>query len=173
MRCGQILVEGRYRDFVQPNDHYIPLKPDFSNMGEVFAAMANRERVAQMIADAYDHLIASSRFRFSTHVREVMDYIKNALKKRAAIPEMSPKAFREALAAHHGELIAATLKTVAEQEALSGEALTSYVRPILEGQKISEEELDSHLANFSREEISGKFEEITAAERKTFWHYFR
>lgn len=83
--CGQILVEGEHRGLVRPWVHYIPLKRDFSNFDEVFAAMANRDRVLDMIAATQDDLVASPKFRFKTMVDEVTEFI-DGHSRRAAMP---------------------------------------------------------------------------------------
>lgn len=47
----QILLEGRYNDILQPNIHYLPLKPDFSNIDAVMEEFCNPVRRTQL-ADA-------------------------------------------------------------------------------------------------------------------------
>ena len=70
-RTCQILVEDDYLD-LEPWRHYLPLKPDLSNLDEVTAAMRDLGR-AQEIADAcYDELIASGRYSYRSFARRVV-----------------------------------------------------------------------------------------------------
>lgn len=86
--CGQILVEGEHRGLVRPWVHYIPLKRDFSNFDEVFAAMANRDRVLDMIAATQQDLVASPKFRYRTMVDDVVGFIDGHCRRTAvAMPK--------------------------------------------------------------------------------------
>lgn len=49
----QILVEGRYNDLLTPNEHYIALKADYSNLQEVMEIFHSpeSEKIAQTVSD--------------------------------------------------------------------------------------------------------------------------
>lgn len=99
--CGQILVEGEHRGLVLPWVHYIPLKRDFSNFDEVFAAMANRDRVRDMIAATQQDLVTSPKFRYRTMVEEVSSFIDGHCRRTAMT--MSKAAFDRAVLAGAAE----------------------------------------------------------------------
>ena len=68
IRLGTALVlfEGRYSDVVQPERHFIPLRKDFSNIGEVFARLEDLPALAAMTRRAYSDVVASGRYSYAT-----------------------------------------------------------------------------------------------------------
>jgi len=64
MRTPMVLLEGRYSDVIAPGHHYIALRADFSNVDEVFDAIADIPRLEQMAVRTYDDLVASERFGY-------------------------------------------------------------------------------------------------------------
>lgn len=129
--CGQVLVEGHYRGFVIPGVHYIPLKPDFSNLDEVFAAVENTDRVRDIIAASDRDLIQSSRFRYSTMVREVFDFIKS---RSNVVKQGSVEATSTLRMRHFKELELALYGLGITEERLHEPYLTDWVRRELGGQ---------------------------------------
>ena len=64
----QILLEGRYNDILAPNEHYLALRKDFSNIGEVVerfkdetyrTALVRRTREYALTAHTYQHRVRS------------------------------------------------------------------------------------------------------------------
>lgn len=82
VRCGQILVEAPYLDGVLPNQHYIPLKEDFSNLDEVLERAKDVAAGEKMAEACYQALIDTPAFRYSTHVTVVLDRIRDLVKLR-------------------------------------------------------------------------------------------
>lgn len=68
MRTGLILFEGLYNGVVSPYDHYIPLKKDFSNIGEVLRLMNDRSFVSAMVDRLYEDVISSGKYHYSKFV---------------------------------------------------------------------------------------------------------
>jgi len=64
----QILFEGAYDGLIQPYQHYVPLKKDFSNLGEVLALLGNAQRRSEIVERAYKDLIASGRFTYERFI---------------------------------------------------------------------------------------------------------
>lgn len=65
----QVMFEGRYSDILEPMRHYIPLKKDFSNFGDVLELLqspAERERITK---GAYADLIRSGAFSYRDFAR--------------------------------------------------------------------------------------------------------
>lgn len=67
-RVCQILFEGSYSGIMQPMVHYIPLKKDFSNLGEVVRLFKDAELRQQVTENAYRDLIASGRHSYQRFV---------------------------------------------------------------------------------------------------------
>jgi hypothetical protein len=70
-RTVLVLFEGEYSGVVKPNEHYIPLKRDGSNIAEVFEKLNDGEFVDQMADRAFRAVIASGRYSYSTFVKMV------------------------------------------------------------------------------------------------------
>lgn len=70
-RVCQVLFEGEYSEAMQPMVHYIPLAKDFSNFDEVLAAIRDPRRRRQITDRAYEDLIASGRYSYSSFIAEV------------------------------------------------------------------------------------------------------
>jgi hypothetical protein len=78
MRTGLVLFEGNYSGVVRPRDHFIPLKKDFSNVDEVFSSLEEIPSLTSMTQRAYDDVIASRKYHFSTFIETLDAYIENA-----------------------------------------------------------------------------------------------
>ena len=50
----QILFEGEYGGYFQPDTHYIPLKKDFTNFDEVVDKFSDSSYSSQIATNAYD-----------------------------------------------------------------------------------------------------------------------
>lgn len=70
-RTAQVLVEGAYNGVLEPGTHYLPLKPDFSNLSDILSAMTDDD-LREAIADrAYRDVVASHRFEYGAFARLV------------------------------------------------------------------------------------------------------
>lgn len=67
----QILVEGAFNGILKPDIHYIPVKPDFSNMDEVFSKLRNESYIKVLAENAYRDVIASKRWTYEAFVEEI------------------------------------------------------------------------------------------------------
>lgn len=63
-RTAQVLVEGEYNGVLEPGIHYLPLKPDFSNLSDILQAMTNDELRARLADRAYRDVVASRDFEY-------------------------------------------------------------------------------------------------------------
>lgn len=73
--CVQILFEGRYSGVLQPGDHYLSLKKDFSNFDDVIDQFRDPQRRAEIRTRAEADLIASGRFSYREFVRTHFDRV--------------------------------------------------------------------------------------------------
>jgi hypothetical protein len=76
LRTALILFEGEYSDIVKPDQHYIPLKKDFSNVAEVFAKVSDLRYLEALTARAYEEIIATGRYSYTTFVDGIDHYIE-------------------------------------------------------------------------------------------------
>jgi hypothetical protein len=82
LRTALILFEGSYSGVLQPNRHYIPLQKDYQNIAEVFARLQDLEQVRSLTDRAYQDVIASGRYSYSTFVAGVDTYLDQRLGHR-------------------------------------------------------------------------------------------
>lgn len=71
-----VMFPGRYSGTVQPDEHYIPLEKDFSNMDQVVEKLRDDAFIAALTERAADHLVRSARWSFREMIRQfdqVMD----------------------------------------------------------------------------------------------------
>lgn len=71
-RTVQILFEGDYNGILKPDVHYIPLKPDFSNIGDVFERIKDEVARRQIAETAYRDIVASERYTYRSMVEKVL-----------------------------------------------------------------------------------------------------
>jgi hypothetical protein len=71
----QILVEDDYYGIFEPDEHYIPLASDFSNIETVFAKMRDIPRAQTIAAQARAAIMEAEHLRYETFARKVIDEI--------------------------------------------------------------------------------------------------
>lgn len=147
--CGQILVEGDYRGFIRPGEHYIPLKADFSNMDAVFAGIANDDLVSSMIAATRRDLVDSPSFRYSSLVERVMSYIENR-RLGGEKPLLSSDLGLEQVQRRHEADLVAALVAQEYTVGIERDVLVSRVASELAGQTVDA------ISNGSRSEPPGR-----------------
>jgi hypothetical protein len=69
LRTPMILFSGRYSGLISPEEHYIELKKDFSNVDAVLARLDDLDGLERMAARAYDHLVGSGEFSYRCFAR--------------------------------------------------------------------------------------------------------
>lgn len=73
-----VMVEGTYAGLLRPEEHYLPIKRDFSNIEEVLDRMADLENLQKMADRAYDHLIKSGKFSYKAMAEKIDSEIQIA-----------------------------------------------------------------------------------------------
>ncbi|MDB9891247.1 hypothetical protein OAD74_07725 [Alphaproteobacteria bacterium] len=102
-RSCQILIEGHYAEGFKANLHYIPLKPDYSNVDEILERL-NDHKEAELIADrCYDLLIRDQRYHYGSFVSIVLGKIQE-LQKNSRREIMRKTVFRKMLKQHQRNL---------------------------------------------------------------------
>jgi hypothetical protein len=94
--CGasQVLVEGRYLGVLEPGRHYIALKPDASNVAEVFEAMSDEAAAQTRVAACREALIENPDFRYSTLANTVVDVLAASVPQARKARPMDARAAR-------------------------------------------------------------------------------
>ena len=72
LRTPMILFTGRYSGLIEPDEHYIELKKDFSNIDSVLSRLDDLESLEAMADRAYDRLVGSGDFSYQRFV-ELID----------------------------------------------------------------------------------------------------
>lgn len=76
-KTAQILFEGRYNDYFQADEHYIPLKKDFSNIEEVVRKFRDDAYCERLVDRAYDVVMSELTYdrlldKFSSELRRIL-----------------------------------------------------------------------------------------------------
>lgn len=79
----QILVEGDYNGILKPGVHYVELKKDFGNIGEVLDIVCQDSLRAEMIQNAYLDVVSSGKYSY----RSFVEFIFRVIGADARIPD--------------------------------------------------------------------------------------
>jgi glycosyltransferase involved in cell wall biosynthesis len=89
-RTGQILVEGSYSGVLEPGRHYLPVKADLSDLGEVLE-QAKDEDLRRRITDAaYDEIVAPGRYTYGGLVEHVETALQRTRETAAPRRQTAP-----------------------------------------------------------------------------------
>lgn len=88
MRTPMVLFRGRYSDAIVPDEHYIALDKDFSNLDEVLNRLSDLPALEAMAERAFDHLVGSGRFTYRAFYKNIAAVVEEQLAGQAfAKPE--------------------------------------------------------------------------------------
>lgn len=82
MRTPMVLFKGRYSDVIVPDEHYIGLEKDFSNVDEVLAQLGDLPKLEAMTLRAFDHLVAAGQFTYEAFYRVITAAIESKLEQK-------------------------------------------------------------------------------------------
>lgn len=85
LKIVQILIEGDYNGILEANVHYIPVKPDLSNLKDAIIKAQDDAFCQKLVDDAYRDIIASKQY---TYNRFVSEFDNNNFE---ALPHIRPK----------------------------------------------------------------------------------
>lgn len=71
LRTPLILLRGRYSDALRPEEHYIPLEKDYSNLQAVLDRLQDIPALEAMANRLYEHIVASGKYSYTTFVKEI------------------------------------------------------------------------------------------------------
>jgi hypothetical protein len=72
----QIMFRGRFNDILKPNEHYLALEPDFSNIDDVLARFRDPVKRQSVVDAAFD--LVCSEHTYEHRVRQVYDLLASA-----------------------------------------------------------------------------------------------
>ncbi len=82
MRTPMVLFRGRYSDAIAPDEHYIALEKDFSNVDDILQRLEDLPSLEAMAQRAYDHLVASEKFSYRAFCGVLRDLIEARLRQK-------------------------------------------------------------------------------------------
>ena len=83
LKTALVCFEGEYSGAILPDEHYIPLKKDFSNADEVFAKLENVELLKAMTERAYRDVIESDKWSHAAFIRRFDGIVESRLLRNA------------------------------------------------------------------------------------------
>lgn len=88
-RSGQVLIEGEYRGILIPDQHYIPLKNDFSNIDEVIDRIRDHRTLQEMADRTYEEVCLSGRYSYAAFGQAIESAIRNEHADRVEQPSVA------------------------------------------------------------------------------------
>jgi glycosyltransferase involved in cell wall biosynthesis len=74
-RTGQILVEGAYSHVLEPGHHYLPLKADLSNLGDLLEQAKDEALRTRLTEAAHRDVVSTGRYTYRGFVEQVDDVL--------------------------------------------------------------------------------------------------
>ena len=71
MRTPMVMFRGYYSGAVEPDEHYIPLEKNFSNIDDVLNRLTHLDELEAIANRAFDHLVGSGRFGYSAFIKRI------------------------------------------------------------------------------------------------------
>jgi hypothetical protein len=109
----QVLVPGKYLGVLEPNQHYIPLAADFSNIGDVLDELRDWQRAERRVAACRSALIDDERFNYRGFAATLLQRIERRLNSHGAVRQLVSMPESSAEVAH--ELVALVVRTGANR----------------------------------------------------------
>ena len=75
----QILVEGDYNNVLKPNEHYLELKKDFSNLEEIYKMTQNIDFCQNLVDNAKESILNNEKLYYDYYVKMIMSEIRSKI----------------------------------------------------------------------------------------------
>ena len=111
LRTPMILLTGGYSGLIQPGEHYLELKKDFSNVDDVLRQVEDIPALRAMAERAYDHLIGSRAYTYRRFIEFVDGIIERKLSTRETTGPAATMARPAAGSRNRGPLMVTDLPT--------------------------------------------------------------
>jgi glycosyltransferase involved in cell wall biosynthesis len=76
LRTAVVLFEGKYSGILQPREHYIPLKKDFSNVDWVLKQLEDVPELERMVDRTYRDIVRSGKYTYRAFVSTIDDFLE-------------------------------------------------------------------------------------------------
>ena len=130
-RVCLILFEGKYSGILEPMVHYIPLKKDFSNFGEVIEIFKNPVLRNKLTDNAYKDLIASRQYTYKNFVHNSFDPVLLEAGLEPAVESVEVQEVKEFLNKDiRYRHFCGTLKSVRHRQFPGRSLLVSILKPL-------------------------------------------
>jgi len=83
LRTALVMFPGTYSGVVRPEEHYIVLEKDFSNIDDVVAKLKDTALLEALVERTYDALIASDRYSSRAFIAEFDEVVDRRARRRA------------------------------------------------------------------------------------------
>jgi hypothetical protein len=83
LRTALVMFPGSYSGVVEPEEHYIVLEKDFSNIGDVAAKLKDTPLLEAVVERAHDALIASDRYSSRAFIAQFDEVVDRRARRRA------------------------------------------------------------------------------------------
>lgn len=82
MKTCQLLIEGEYNGIFVPEQHYIPIRSDFSNVDEALEKLRDNQYAQQIVERAYQDIYLSGKFTTRAFAEQLEEAILMCIKDR-------------------------------------------------------------------------------------------
>lgn len=91
MRTPMVLFKGRYSDAIKPDEHYLSLEKDFSNVDQILERLKDIPAAEAMTQRAFDHLVASGAFTYRAFYARVAAAIESKAVEKQVVPAQAAR----------------------------------------------------------------------------------
>lgn len=85
LKTALILFEGEYSGILTPNEHYIPLRKDFSNLDKVLSQIEDNDYIKMLTEKAYEDIIRSKKYSYENFIAGFDNCLANVNRKSQRI----------------------------------------------------------------------------------------
>jgi hypothetical protein len=96
-KTAQVLVRGHYSGVLVPEEHYVPVEADFSNLDEALERVRDRADMARMAERAYEDVYLSGRYSYE----RLTDLVEQIMRLHARTPMSDRRRSRISQPARH------------------------------------------------------------------------
>jgi hypothetical protein len=94
------LLRGSYSGVLEPEEHYVPVEPDYSNVDQVLSRILDLDAMQVMADRTYDHVVNNQIHRYASMVARLDDLIDELMKRWPSVRSSvgDPESLRVSLA---------------------------------------------------------------------------
>lgn len=88
LKTGLVLYEGEYSNILTPDQHYIMLKKDFSNIDDVLSKLSDNDFLQKIVDRAYNEIALNPKYSYKSFITYVDSVICNEFIARSKIKKL-------------------------------------------------------------------------------------